>query len=228
MIKTYLIDSIDMVFKVKNVPDLSMPASISALRVEGSPSIVQQNEWEKYAVEIIQTAILWLIALKRIKILKVSIGRSILSFRFQKYTGYLLSAGINEATSYGGWLEDEILKSIALRDCHKISDTIFPGAFIDKVIWSLIGSYQTFPYHHVVHSVQIDAQNGGWGISQGFASPQFQPAPDHLAELIREQEKARSLVENFVGEYPDINRVLTTQIRKGLRSRLRIQTWDNV
>ena len=45
----------------------------------------------------------------------------------------------------------------------------------------------------MVHSVQIDAQNGGWGISQGFASPQFHPAPDRLAELVREQEKARSL-----------------------------------
>jgi hypothetical protein len=217
-----------MVFKVDNVPDLSMPVSISALRVEGSPSIIQNFEWEKYAVEIIRTTILWLIALERIRVLKASIGRSILSLRIQKYTGYLLEVRIDESASHSGWLEGEILTSIALRDSHRISDTIFPGAFIDKVIWSLIGSYQTFPYHHVVHSVQIDAQNGGWGISQGFASPQFQPAPDRLAELIREQEKARSLVENFVGEYPDFNRVLTTQIRKGLRSRLRIQTWDNV
>jgi hypothetical protein len=135
MIKTYLIDSIEMMFKVNNVPDLSMPASISALRVEGSPSIVQQNEWEKYAAEIIQTAILWLIALKRIKILKASIGRSILSLRFQKYTVYLQLVGINEATACGGWLEGEILKSIALRDTHRISDTTFPGAFIDKVVW---------------------------------------------------------------------------------------------
>jgi hypothetical protein len=217
-----------MVFKVNNVPDLSVPASISALRMEGSPSILQQNKWEKYAVEIIQTAILWLIALKRIKILKVSIGRSILSLRIQKYTGYLLAVRINEGTDYSGWLEGEILRSIAFRDSNRISDTTFPGAFIDKVIWSLLGSFQTFPCHQIVHSVQLDAQNGGWGISQGFESPQFHPTSDHLAELVREQKKAKSLVEHFVAEYPDFNQALTKQIRNGLRSRSRIHIWDNV
>lgn len=228
MISTNLIDAIEVQFNVNDVPNLSIPASISALRLRGSPGLLSQFAWEDYAIEIIQAAVVWLIVMKLVKILKAKIGHSILSLRFRTQTTYLLSEDTSGDASCEGWLEQEILRCIALRDSRRISDTSFPGAFIDKMVWSLIGSFQPFPPHRVVHSVQFDAQRRGWGTSQGLVSPRFQPAPDRLEELECEQQKSRSLVEVFGATYPEFNRALIAQIRKGLRSRLEIPQWDTL
>jgi hypothetical protein len=228
VLSTRLIDSFEVKFKVRNVPNLSIPASIAALRLWGSPGFLSQHAWEAYAIEIIQAAVLRLIAIELIKVLKVSFDRFILSLRFQTKTAYLLSTETDRALSCDGRLEERILKTTALEDCRQISGATFPGAFIDKVVWSLIGSFQPFPATTLVYSVQLDAKRRGWGTSKGLLFPQFHPAPDRVEELVREQQKSRSLVEMFSSDNPEFSRALTTQIRKGIQLRTTITTWDSV
>ena len=228
MISTRLIDSIEVKFKVSDVPNLSIPGSIAALRLWGSPGFLSQHKWEEYAIEIIQAAVLRLIALKLIKVLKVSFGRFILSLKFQTKTAYLLSTETDIAVSCDGQIEERILRTTALEDCRQISGATFPGAFIDKVVWSLIGSFQPFPAQQLIYSVQLDAKRRGWGTSQGLLFPKFHPAPDRQEEIVVEQQKTKALVEMFRSDNPEFNRALIAQIRKGIRLRTRIVTWDNV
>jgi hypothetical protein len=175
---------------------------------------------------VIHTTMIWLIASKQIGVRKVSLGRSFLFVRLHEYDEYLLLE--NNIVANEGWLERKIMVSISHEDACEKSNTTFPGAFIDRVIWALIGSYQTFPAQIVIHSIHMDAEKLGWGISEGLASPRFRPIQNRLETLKHEQGQAKILVKEFNAKYPDFSQALTLRIQKGLRSRMSIHVWDSV
>ncbi len=226
MIRTRLVESIRITFDLGAVPELSLPASIIALRSGESPGFIRQTAWEDCAIEIIRAAILQLVAMGFLNVIRASIGRFFLFMKFRTETAYLLSARADRDASCDGRLEERILRTVALEHCREISGAKLPGALIEKVVWSLIGSFQPFPATVLVYSVQLDAEKKGWGTSHGLVFPRFDPASHRLKELEREQQKSSALLEKFSSINPEFIRAVTTQIRKGIRSRTTISGWE--
>ena len=59
MVKIEITDIKPITFEFHEIPELYWPASISALRLEGSPSPLYPFEWEQYGVEIIRVGNLY-------------------------------------------------------------------------------------------------------------------------------------------------------------------------
>ena len=226
MIKVEVTDIKPITFEFHKIPKLSWPASISALRLEGSPSPIHPSEWEKYGVEIITLTIVWMIALGQIKVLRAVTKKSLLSIKIRSTIEYLFQADIKESNTLEGWLEKEIFYAMNNSEVRISSNTLFPGALIDKVVWTIIGSYKLWPAHKVAFCVQTDAKNRGLGKSHLLVSPEFVFEKTLLEDLLKEQEKAYDLADQFMSNYTTLHQAITKRVRKGIRSRTRVVDSD--
>lgn len=222
MIKVEITEIKSITFEFHEIPKLSWPASIAALRLEGSPNLINHFEWERYGVEIIVLTIVWMIALGQIEVLRAVVKKSLLSIKIRSNIEYLLRTDIKESNILDGWLEKEIINAMNTSEVRISSNTLFPGALIDKVVWSIIGSSQLWPAHEVAYFVQTDAKNRGLGKSRGLVSPEFVPEKTLLENLRKEQEKAYSLADKFMSKYATFHEAITNRARQGIRSCTRV------
>lgn len=228
MVKIEITDIKPITFEFHEIPELYWPASISALRLEGSPSPLYPFEWEQYGVEIITLTIVWMIALGQIEVLRAVAKKSLLSIKIRSTIKYLLQTDTKESNKLDGWLEKEIINAMNNSEVQILSKTLFPGALIDKVVWTIIGSYQLWPAHKVAYFVQTDAKNRGLGKLHVLVSPEFVFEKTLLEDLRKEQEKAYDLADQFMSKYPIFHQAITNGVRQGIRSRTRVVVPDEL
>jgi hypothetical protein len=211
----------------ESTPDLSWPASIAGLRLDGSPGIVNHREWERYGVDVLILTMVWMIAARQLEVWRATVQRSILGFQLHTGVEYLLRPGGEVSNPAEGWLEREVVKAASQSDVRISSNIEYPGALIDRVVWSIIDSSQPWPAHQVIYWVGLDAKNRGLGQVRGLVGPEFVPDPTLLEDLREEQECARTLVDRLGSTHQRLHYALASGCRRGLRSRTQIVLPDS-